>query len=660
MNIGSKISHKLILMVMIPLLGMAFFSLKISYDEYQAYGENSILRELITLTNKASDLVHELQTERGMTSSFLSSNGQAFAKEIQAQRANADAKLADYNAFIAQFDQTTVEPYVVTKIQKISEQLMQLNNIRQSVDQQSIKTEDAVSFYTHKNGLLLSLIGQLAAQSSNSHMAIMAAAFENFLQSKERAGVERAVLSNAFLNNRYAPGMADKFKTLVNEQNTYMDVFMEFAAQNQKDFYQKTLTGETTREVKRIRKIARENTRDFGIKASDWFDIMTQKINALKKVEDYIISDLAKYCDELIQSAKSTLLFSISLKLLGLLLSLALCIFVMRSIVTPIQQLQKTIEHAEQNHDLVTRIDTQSNDEIGQMATALNRMFDAFQNIISHVNRDTVQVATASQQLAAVTERNSNEIAQQHCETESLATAMNEMVATAQDIANHAQRAADSANEANHEAESGKELVSSTITSIHALAEEIDSASQAIAKVEQDSLEIGGILDVIRDIAEQTNLLALNAAIEAARAGEQGRGFAVVADEVRTLASRTQESTQDIQSMIEKLQNQTKAAVNIMINSQKQAETNVSHAEKAGQSLETITESVNVINEMNIQIASAAEEQTAVSDEINRNVINIKDSANHTMAGAQEITDASDSLEQLSNNLSALVKKFDV
>ena len=660
MNIGSKISHKLILMVMIPLLGMAFFSLKISYDEYQAYGENSILRELITLTNKASDLVHELQTERGMTSSFLSSNGQAFAKEIQAQRANADAKLADYNAFIAQFDQTTVEPYVVTKIQKISEQLMQLNNIRQSVDQQSIKTEDAVSFYTHKNGLLLSLIGQLAAQSSNSHMAIMAAAFENFLQSKERAGVERAVLSNAFLNNRYAPGMADKFKTLVNEQNTYMDVFMEFAAQNQKDFYQKTLTGETTREVKRIRKIARENTRDFGIKASDWFDIMTQKINALKKVEDYIISDLAKYCDELIQSAKSTLLFSISLKLLGLLLSLALCIFVMRSIVTPIQQLQKTIEHAEQNHDLVTRIDTQSSDEIGQMATALNRMFDAFQNIISHVNRDTVQVATASQQLAAVTERNSNEIAQQHCETESLATAMNEMVATAQDIANHAQRAADSANEANHEAESGKELVSSTITSIHALAEEIDSASQAIAKVEQDSLEIGGILDVIRDIAEQTNLLALNAAIEAARAGEQGRGFAVVADEVRTLASRTQESTQDIQSMIEKLQNQTKAAVNIMINSQKQAETNVSHAEKAGQSLETITESVNVINEMNIQIASAAEEQTAVSDEINRNVINIKDSANHTMAGAQEITDASDSLEQLSNNLSALVKKFDV
>ena len=662
MKIGSQIRHKLMLMVLIPLAGMVFFSLNISYDEYKAYQQNSTLRTLIELTDKASDLVHEFQKERGMTAGFIGSNGRSFANELREQRQKADGKLNDYQTFISQFDMSTVEQDVVNKILKIEEQLNQLNINRQAVDQLTIKTSAAIGYYTQNNALLLSLIGQLAAQSNNSHMAMMAVAFENFLQSKERAGIERAVLNNTFIRDRFAPGMEAKFNKLVSEQNTYLDVFMEFAPTNQKAFFQKTLSGEALTEVERIRKIARQKAASggFNINAGYWFKTMTQKINTLKEVEEYIITDIKHYCDELIQTAKNALVLSVALKIIGLILSFGLCLYVMRNIIKPIKELHQTIEQVELDHDLVRRIETKSEDEIGKMAAALNRMFGAFQKIISQVNQDTLQVAAASQQLTSVTERNSGELAQQQCETESLATAMNEMVVTAQNIANHAQQAADSANEANSEAINGKQIVSSTITSIHTLAEEIDSASQAIAKVEQDSMEIGSILDVIRDIAEQTNLLALNAAIEAARAGEQGRGFAVVADEVRTLASRTQESTQDIQAMIEKLQNQTKSAVNIMNQSQKQAEENVTQAEKAGASLETITASVNIINEMNIQIASAAEEQTAVSDEINRNVINIKDAGNQTMSGAQEITSASDTLEQLSHNLSALVKQFKV
>jgi methyl-accepting chemotaxis protein len=251
-------------------------------------------------------------------------------------------------------------------------------------------------------------------------------------------------------------------------------------------------------------------------------------------------------------------------------------------------------------------------------------------------------------------------VERQRSETDQVATAINQMTATVQEVASNATNAAASANSADNNAKVGKEVVAATSDAISRLADEVENATNVIKGVEQDSASIGSVLDVIKGIAEQTNLLALNAAIEAARAGEQGRGFAVVADEVRSLASRTQESTQEIEEMIAKLQTGSKNAVGVMEQSREQAQAGVEQAREAAEALESITGAVATINDLNTQIASAAEEQSAVSEEINRSVVSISQISEETATGAEQTTSSANDLSKLAGDLQGLVSQFRV
>jgi len=307
--------------------------------------------------------------------------------------------------------------------------------------------------------------------------------------------------------------------------------------------------------------------------------------------------------------------------------------------------------------DLTTYIPLRPGDETSLMA-AMARMVESMRRVLRDVSSASSQVAAAAVELSATSEETNRQVRVEQSETDQVATAMNQMTATVEEVARHAAAAARAAQETDRETEAGSQVVAQTISAIDLLAQEVESASQVIARLSEDSTEIGAVLDVIRGVAEQTNLLALNAAIEAARAGEQGRGFAVVAAEVRTLASRTQSSIQDIQEKIERVQKGSAGAVAVMTKGQEMARESVVQAQRAGESLQAISAAITSIADMNRQIASAAEEQTAVAEEINRNIHTISATVDQTAAGAAHIASASEELARLASLLQERVACF--
>lgn len=315
---------------------------------------------------------------------------------------------------------------------------------------------------------------------------------------------------------------------------------------------------------------------------------------------------------------------------------------------------------AEGDGDLTHRLEVKNSDELGQLAGAFNTFMDKIHALITQVAGSTSQLSAAAEEMSMITGETRNGVQRQQTETESVAAALNQMSSTVHEVANHAGSAAEAANQADERAAHGKLVVNNTVNSIDTLASEVEQAADVIQKLEKDSDNISTVLEVIQGIAEQTNLLALNAAIEAARAGEQGRGFAVVADEVRSLASRTQESTLEIQAMIEKVQGGARNATSVMEHSRSMAAESVKQASEAGSALESITSSVAEINSMNTQIAEAARQQGAVAEEINHNVSNITSVAHETASGADQLSQASHELANLANDLQAQVAQFKI
>lgn len=326
----------------------------------------------------------------------------------------------------------------------------------------------------------------------------------------------------------------------------------------------------------------------------------------------------------------------------------------------PITQLRTALEHIEHDSDLAYRVNVESRDEMGVMGQALNKMMAHFQEVVAQVRRASQELRSATEQSGEVMQQTQRCAHQQQSATDQVAVAINQMAATVEEVARHANSASDTATEASCASEEGRETVTKTITLMSALSDSMRIANEAIARVSVDTGNIGSVLDVIRGISEQTNLLALNAAIEAARAGEQGRGFAVVADEVRTLAQRTQESTQEIQEMISRLQEGSGNAVKVMEAGVSSAEQAVQQATAAGESLQKINEAVTSIVNINTQIATATHQQSATADEINRNISEITEYAAKTSEGASQTTRACEEQEHLSEELTLLVNKFNV
>jgi methyl-accepting chemotaxis protein len=335
-------------------------------------------------------------------------------------------------------------------------------------------------------------------------------------------------------------------------------------------------------------------------------------------------------------------------------------ISVSRMISFPLRRVVKRAEAIGKGDLSGEILKSKGSDELHDLTLSINSMSTNLKETIHNIIGSSQQLGSSAEELSAVTNETSINLLEQQSQTDSVAAAMNEMTVTVQEVATNISSTVQAAQEANAQTSEGSKLVNDAKKAIQQLAIRIESASEIIAKVEQDSKEISTVMEVIRSIADQTNLLALNAAIEAARAGEQGRGFAVVADEVRALASRTQDSTEDINQVIDKLQLGSREAVDVMNKSHEEAQVAVAQASKAGESLSAISSSVERINGMSIQIGSAAEQQIITSEEINHNIIKISQVAQETSSGARKTALASEELAQLASDLQAVSTRFKV
>lgn len=348
--------------------------------------------------------------------------------------------------------------------------------------------------------------------------------------------------------------------------------------------------------------------------------------------------------------------------LVALVLVLVILRFVVNIVLTrPITMIaNRMCDIAEGEGDLTVTLETRGNDEMAELAHAFNMFLGKIHHTVEQVVNSVAQVVESVHKLEDLSRQTSEEMNRQQQDTEQAATATTQMSATIQDVVKNATSTAESADNARQAATEGTQIVSESLNSINKLADEITDASEVIHALESESENIGTILDVIQGIADQTNLLALNAAIEAARAGEQGRGFAVVADEVRTLAQRTRSSTTEIQNIIEKLQAGAGNAVQVMGRGKQQVDISVEHVQLTNKSFESIAEAITFISDMNTQIASATEEQSSVAEEISQNVANISYAGEQTVAHAQESSAATENLSRLTDQLHDAVSHFKI
>lgn len=656
MNLFSKLKIRrlILLLVMVPVIAMSYFAVQQVNKEVNKNAAMSNLAEFINLSVNLSNLVHEQQKERGATAVFLGNKGKKFGPELAAQRTDTNYMRTQLSNYLQQFTATEHSQALMTSLNALTAEIAKLDNIRAQVDAVSISTADAIAYFTNLNAQNIKFIDFIGNQSVDATITSRFIAYTSFLQSKERAGIERAVASGQVAAGKFSDGTYNKFKRLIIVQDTYMKVFLTQATPSQIELHNQIMSSATVATVNQMREviIAGGLAGEFnGLTGAEWFGAITKKINLLKNIENYLSSTLLSAIADLEAESITNIWIAGGTTLFCLVLVVLLSFFIIRTITTSFSLIISRMDSLAAG-DIEVDLPEVSDTEIGQMIKSvqvfkdsaiekkqleenqqqeaqraeqdkremMNNLADDFESNLGTIVETVVQ---ASQNLEATAETMS-----------SISKLTNDNaagVASASDAASTSvQSVAAASEEMSHSIAEITNQVSSATDASKLAVEEVSKTSAEMKILASTVDKIGGVVSLISNIAEQTNLLALNATIESARAGDAGRGFAVVASEVKDLASRTSTATEEITQHINEIEKVTKQALTSMTG---------------------IEDAINKVEDISSSISQAMIEQGAATTEISENAQQAARGTSEVSQNISEVTTASDKTNLASNEV---------
>jgi len=649
------IRAKLFILSLIPILVLGYMTVQEGLAGYEKKQKLENTTELVELSKKISHMIHETQKERGMSAGFISSDGKKFKDMLPKQREKTDTIVKEFKGFVNNLELQKY-PIVAPKIEKTLDFLSKLEEERKKISSQNISLKDTVAYYTNMNNSMMDIVSAVAKSSPANEVTKELVAYTDFLKSKERAGIERAVLSSVFSQNKFPPGFFAKFMNLVAKQDAYMDGFLSMANDDLRKLYKQKMNNPAVKEVNRLRQIAidKANEGDFGVDSVYWFNTISKKINILKEIDDAIADDVTKLLSHLAGASYNSAIGGA----LAILFILVFTFIVISDIRKNMTNLDAFISDIAKNKNFAKEVEITSKDEFGKIQESLSNLMQSLREAINEAKNGASANDTISKTIVKNFEDITKNIEKETDAVIQVSSSSKDLQDMLNDTRDESIQTKQRVVEAKERIEHAKRVILDTMDQVEQNSQVEHEIADKLNQLSGEAEQVKGVLSIIGDIAEQTNLLALNAAIEAARAGEHGRGFAVVADEVRQLAERTQKSLVEINATISVIVQSILDASGSMNSNIKNIETLIQNSEQVQQEMEEIQNNMDSVYDSIDSTNKTVETSTKTMktfEEHLKEVIEIADSNDKKIQSAEEVTSK---ISQTSKRLIHTLEQF--
>ena len=653
---------KLMLLVAVPLLMMLIFGGMMAWQKWVGYQQQKLTQEQVELVVAVGEVTHELQTERGFSAGFINSKGAKFSRELSTQHQRRDEKVRQVREILARVDLASMDERFVALVTRTGDQIDEIKKKREQILRLELVPFDSFRFYTGMISALLEITLRTANQMPSPSLALLSHAKQSLLYLKENSGQERAILTGIFSVEEMTTAQYKNLIGLHNEQGTYERVALVYASVTQEKLLREKLEDPAMKQVAVIGRLVREigPGAHLSYPSEKVFAEVSAKIDLLRSVEESYTQDILNEIRSNKEAALQQLLLYSAMLAVTVVLTLMLCVKIVHSLITTIggePEEAARLLNAISRGDLTQGIRVSAGDDTSLLASA-QHMQNALRDMIGEVHQATQSISESASTLLSITRQLEEGSLRGSESATRIASAMEQMAVSIQQISGNADGVSMTTHETAKISCDGLATMQSSMREMQEIADVVSLSSEAIGRLASQSEHIAGIVNVIREVSDQTNLLALNAAIEAARAGEHGRGFAVVADEVRKLAERTSESTVEISKTLAAIRSCMEEAQKNMTASNARVASGVKETELAGQSMTQIQVASERAMHAIEEISGALREQSATSTTISGNVDQIAEQSGETAQVVRTVAEVSTRMEEMSQQLKAAVGRF--